>query len=585
MMLKPIKTKIYQVFQLFLTALLTLSLVSCAPTHQGNEAIFSVVGDPKTFNAVLSAESPNVFGYIYEGLITENPLTGKKEPALAESWQVSEDKLTIIFTLKDNLKWSDGQPLTADDVVFTYNDLYLNPKIPNNSRDGLLIGEKRQPPTITKLDDRRIQFKISEPYAPFLSSAGIGILPAHILRPYIEETDQAGNPKFLSVWGTDTPPTEIISNGPYRLKEYVTSQRVVFEKNPYYWRKDDQGNALPHIDKIVWAIVENTDTSLLQFRSGSLDSISVTPEYFSLLKQEEERGDFTIYNGGQAYGVVFISFNLNKGKRNGKPLIDPIKSEWFNNVQFRRAIAYGINRPRIINNIYRGLGEPQITQISVQSPYYNQSIQGYDFDPDKAKELLLAAGFEYNSQGELLDSKGNRVEFSLITNAGNKIREAMGAQIQEDLGNIGIKVNFTPIAFNVLVDKLSKSLDWEVHMIGFTGGNEPHSPNIWYTDGHLHSFNQKAIQGEPLEGRVIADWEQEIEQLYIDGVKEYEIEKRKPYYDKAQQLVSDYLPYIYLVNPYSLQAVRNCFDPIEYSALGGAFWNVEQIKNTCDSPS
>ncbi|MGK7933429.1 MAG: ABC transporter substrate-binding protein [Microcystaceae cyanobacterium] len=585
MILKRIKKQFYRVFQLFVLTFLTLSLVNCAPKNQGNEVILSWIEDPKTFNAVLSAQYPSVFSYIYEGLVIENPITGKKEPALAESWQISEDKLTIIFTLRDNLKWSDGEPLTTDDVVFTYNDLYLNPKIPNNSRDGLLIGEKRIPPTITKLDERRVQFEIAEPYAPFLNSAGLNILPAHILRPYIEENDQEGNPKFLSVWGTDTSPSEIVSNGPYRLKEYVTSQRVVFEKNPYYWRKDKEGNSLPYIDKVIVAIVENTDTSLLQFRSGSLDSFGVAPAYYSLLKQEEERGNFTIYNGGPAYGVVFISFNLNKGKRNGKPLVDPIKSQWFNNVNFRRAIAHGINRPRIVNNIYRGLGEPQITQISVQSPYYNQSIQGYEFNPEKAKELLLKEGFEYNNQGELLDSKGNPVEFSLITNAGNKIREAMGAQIQEDLGNIGIKVNFTPIAFNVLVDKLSNSLDWDAHMIGFTGGNEPHSPNIWYTDGHLHSFNQKAIQGEPLEGRVIADWEQEIQQLYIDGVKEYDIEKRKPYYDKAQQLVSEYLPYIYLVNPYSLQAVRNCFDPIEYSALGGAFWNLEQIKNTCDSPS
>lgn len=577
MLIKIIKKPL----QILLTLFLTLSLIACTSTVKGNEAIFSVLSDPKTFNAVLSAESPNVFGYIYEGLITENPITGEKEPALAESWEVSDDKLTIIFTLRDNLKWSDGHPLTADDVVFTFNELYLNPKIPNNSIDGLLIGEKRIPPTITKLDDRRIKFQIPEPYAPFLESTGLGILPAHILRPYVKETDKNDNPKFLSIWGTDTPPEKIISNGPYRLKEYITSQRVVFERNPYYWRKDQQGNQLPYIDRIIWAIVENNDTALLQFRSGSLDSLNIAPDYFSLLKQEEKRGNFTIYNGGPDYGVVFLSFNLNQGKRNGKPLVDPIKSAWFNNINFRKAIAYAINRPRIVNNIYRGLGQPQTTQISVQSPYYNQSIQGYNFNPEKAKELLLKEGFKYNDQGELLDNKGNRVEFSLITNAGNKIREAMGAQIREDLGNIGIKVNFVPIAFNVLVDKLGKSLDWEAHMIGFTGGNEPHSPNIWYTDGHLHSFNQKALQGEPVEGRVIADWEQEIEQLYIDGVKEYDLDKRKPYYDKAQQLVSDNLPFIYLVNPYSLAAVRNCFDPIEYSALGGAFWKLERIKNVC----
>ena len=324
--------------------------------------------------------------------------------------------------------------------------------------------------------------------------------------------------------------------------------------------------------------MESTDTSLLQFRSGSLDSISVTPEYFSLLKNEEDRGNFTIYNGGAAYGTVFISLNQNRGKREGKPLVDPIKAEWFNNVNFRKAVAYGIDRPRIINNIYRGLGSPQNTQVSVQSPYYNQAVEGYDYNPEKAKELLLKEGFTYNSEGQLLDSKGNEVEFNLITNAGNKIREAMGAQIKEDLGQLGMQVNFSPLAFNVLVDKLSNSLVWEAHIIGFTGCNEPHSPNLWYTDGNLHMFNQKPRPGtKPLTGRVVSDWEKKIEQLYITGSQEVDMDKRKEIYNEAQELVSEYLPFVYLVNPYSLAAVKNRFDGIEYSALGGAFWNMEKL--------
>ncbi|MEM8780951.1 MAG: ABC transporter substrate-binding protein, partial [Cyanobacteria bacterium P01_G01_bin.49] len=277
-------------------------LTTCASPEIKNQVILSVLSDPKTFNAVLSQESPNIFGLTYEGLINENPITAEKEPALAESWEISDDKLTIIFTLRKDLKWSDGEPLTADDVVFSYNDLYLNAKIPNNYRDSFRVGRSGDFPVIRKLDDRRIEFKITEPFAPFLDNAGVPILPAHILRKTVEETDQKGNPKFLAVWGTDTPPEQIIVNGAYKVKEYVTSQRIIFEKNPYFWKKDEQRNQLPNIERVVWAIVESTDTSLLQFRSGSLDSIGVTPEYFSLLKQEEDRGNFTIYNGGPAYG-------------------------------------------------------------------------------------------------------------------------------------------------------------------------------------------------------------------------------------------------------------------------------------------
>ena len=319
---------------------------------------------------------------------------------------------------------------------------------------------------------------------------------------------------------------------------------------------------------------------MLQFRSGSLDNISVSPEYFSLLKKEEKRGNFTIYNGGPAYGTTFMAFNLNQGSRDGKPLIEPMKSKWFNNVNFRRAIAYALNRERMINNIYRGLGEKQKSPISVQSPYYDPKVKEYNYDPELAKKMLLEAGFKYNKEGDLLDQNDNRVRFTLLTNAGNKIREALGSQIKQDLSQIGITVDFTPIAFNVLVDKITNSLDWDAHIIGFTGGNEPNGgANLWFPDGNLHLFNLEPQAGrEPIQGRVVADWEQEIANLYIEGAKELDIEKRKEIYAQAQQLAVEYLPLIYLVNPYSLGAVKNKIEGVQYSALGGAFWNIEKLK-------
>lgn len=561
----------------------TLFLSSCGfNPSQGNESrlIQSILSDPKTFNAVLSQESPNIFGLTYEGLVTENPLTGEIEPALAQSWTISEDKLSIIFTLKKDLKWSDGQPLTVDDVVFSYNQLYLNEEIPSNARDSLRIGQSRALPIVEKVDNLQVKFTISEPFAPFLESTGLSILPKHILEEKVTTKGKDGKPIFLSFWGVDTPPDKLIVNGAYKLKNYATSQRIIFTKNPYYWQKDKQNNSLPYIEEVVWEIVESTDTSILQFRSGSLDSIAVSPEYFSLLKREENRGDFTIHNGGAAYGITFMSFNLNQGSRNGKPLVDPIKSKWFNKINFRKAIAYGINRERMINNIYRGLGEEQNSPISVQSPFYDPTIIGYNYEPELAKKILLQEGFKYNEEGILLDAENNQVRFTLLTNAGNRIRESLGSQIKQDLSLIGITVDFTPIAFNVLVDKLSNSLDWDAHIIGFTGGNEPNGgANLWFPDGNLHLFNQKPQPGRPpIQGRKIADWEAKIGDLYIEGARELDLEKRKEIYAETQQLAREYLPLIYLVNPYSLAAVRNRIQAVEYSALGGAFWNLEKLK-------
>lgn len=582
----PIQRLKLQLLALIWILISIFGLSACNPNSSSSQAspvsqlVYSVLSDPKTFNYVLSQESPNIFGFTYEGLVAENPFTGKLEPRLAESWEFSEDKLKITFKLREGLRWSDGQPLTVDDVIFSYQDLYLNEAIPSNARDSLRVGQSRSLPKVRKVDQNHVQFEINEPFAPFLANTGLAILPKHALEESVRKKDKDGNPLFLTKWGVDTPPDQIIVNGPYKLERYLTSQRVIFSRNPYYWLKDEQGQQLPYIDQIIWQLVESTDTALLQFRSGDLDYIGVSPEYFSLLKKEEKKGNFTIYNGGLVYANTFLSLNLNQGQRDGKPLVDPVKSRWFNNVNFRRAIAYALDRQRMINNIYRGLGEAENSPISVQAPYYTDKITTYDFNPDRAKQLLKQEGFYYNDKNELLDAQGNRVRFSLITNAGNKIREAVGAQVKQDLANIGIQVDYTPISFNVLVDKLSNSLDWDAHIIGLTGGNEPNDgANIWFPKGNLHMFNQYPQPGgKPIQGWKAADWEIKLGELYVKGAQELDFTKRKAIYDETQRLTQEYLPFIYLVTPYSLAAVRNHVQGVRFSGYGGLFWNIERLK-------
>jgi peptide/nickel transport system substrate-binding protein len=576
---------------LTLAAFTAMTVAACNPSNFKSSAaqipqlVSSILSDPKTFNYALNQDASNIFGLTYEGLVDQNPITGKVEPRLAESWQISEDKLKFTFTLREGLKWSDGQPLTADDVVFTYNDIYFNEAIPTDARDVFRIGTSRKLPTVRKIDERRVEFNLPEPFRPFLLNTGVYILPAHALQKYVQQKDAEGKPVFLSKWGVDTPPEEIIGNGLYKLDHYDTSQRVVFRRNPYYWRKDSQGKSQPYIERLVWQIVENTDTALLQFRSGGLDTVGVTPDYFSLLKVQEKQGNFKIYGNEPATGTSFVFFNLNKGKRNGKALVDPIKSRWFNTVEFRQAVAYAIDRQTMINNTFRGLGRPQNSPITVQSPYYlspEKGLKTYDYNPEKAKQLLIKAGFKYNEQGQLLDAEGNRVRFSLLTNSGNKIREAIGAQIKQDLSKIGMQVDFNPIAWNTYTDKLSNTLDWEAALLGLTGGLEPNDgANVWSPEGGLHMFNQKPQPGQkPIEGREVAPWEAEIGRLYIQATQEFDEAKVKEIYAKTQQITQENLPFIYLVNSLSMTAVRNRVEGIKYSAIGGAFWNLYEIKIT-----
>lgn len=573
---------------IFLAVTVAFTLTACGPARSNlaSRLVVPTPSGPATFNYPLNQSAYSVFSYLYEGLLTENGLTSELEPGLAESWKISPDGKKIVFTLREGLKWSDGAPLTADDIIFTYEGIYLNDQIPSSFKDILRVGISREFPKVKKLDDRRVEFSVPEPFAPFVRFvAGLPILPAHILAESVRTTDSDGKPKFLTTWGTDTDPTKIVGNGQYRMVSYTPNQRVILERNPYFWRKDTQGNPQPYIEQIVWQIMENTDTQLLNFRSGALDVLDVQPEMFPLLKREEKRGQYTTYNGGPDSGTVFLAFNLNKGRNaQGKPFVNPIKARWFNTKEFRQAIAYAINRDAMTNNIYRGLGAPQHSPIPVQSPFYlspEQGLKTYNYDPKKAEELLVGAGFKYNDERELFDAGGNRVRFTILTAAGKKVREQMATQIKQDLEKIGIQVDALFLSFNTYVEKLRLTRDWDTYLGGFSGGGvEPHGGyNVWSVKGGLHSFNQGPQPGEPpIKGWEVSDWEQKIDDLYVQASQELNEGKRKEIYAQTQRITAEQVPFIYMVNPLSFEAVRNRISGLKFSAIGGAFWNLYELK-------
>lgn len=596
-----VKTAVQWRWKVILLAIAILPfLSSCHPANfrsqaaQGSQLVLSALTDPKTFNYANNQSFPNIFLFTYQGLTRENGVTGAIEPELAESWQVSQDGLRVVFNLREGLKWSDGKPLTADDVVFTYQDIIFNPDIPTDGKDKIRIGPQGLFPKVRKLSDRQVEFILPEPFAPLLrmvsSPDGILIMPKHALEETLRTKGSDGNLKFISTWNTDTPPEQIVVNGPYLMESYVAGQRMAFRRNPYYWRKDAQGNSLPYIDRIVWKFVENTDTQLITFRSGDLDimgdSRPLRPEYYSLLKREEKRGNFQVYNGGPWSGMLYMAFNLNKGTdAKGKQIVDPIKSRWFNNLAFRQAIAYAMDRDRMNVNLFRGLGVIQNSPISVQSPYFlspKDGLKVYEYNPQKAKDLLIGAGFKYTPQGQLLDADGNRVRFTLLTNASNLVRVAIGSQIRQDLAKIGIQVDFTPINFNTLGDKISTTRDWDAHIIGFTGGIDPHSSaNFWMSNGASHYFNLKPQPGQqpPIQNWQATNYEQEIDRLFIAGARELDETKRREIYVQFQRLVQEQLPIFLLVNDSALMAVRNTVDGLRYTGLPSwGLWNIQELK-------
>ena len=588
------RTKVKQwkaVVLLLLIGMCSLLLWGCSVKSEvlKNRLVVPLDSDIKTFNPVLvqDAYSGIVIGYTLTGLISENAITNELEPELAEKWEFQQGGKQLIFTMRPNLKWSDGQPLTVDDVLFTYQDVIFNEKIPTGSRDVLRIGKSQTLPKIEKLDDRRISFLLSEPFAPALRTlGGSGILPKHIFESTLKADPNAPDKKlkFLETWNLSTPISQLVGSGPYIIQEYRPSERIIYKPNPYYWKKGK-----PNIEQFVMQIVESPDTALLRFRSGDLDMYRLRGEDYQLLKRFEQRDRYKIYNAGPSTGQAFIMFNLNKGKnpKTNESFVDPIKSRWFNDVNFRRAVAYAVNREAIITNLSRGLAQSQDSPISIPSPYYlapEKGLKTYDYQPEKSKEILLQAGYKYDDQRQLLDAQGNQVRFTLLSPTGGRV--AMGAQIKNDLEKIGMKIDFTPVDFRIISDKLDNSKQWDATILGFTGGAEPNSAiNLWATDGDSHLFNKGPVgEEQPFIGREVADWEKKIHDLMIQGAQELDETKRKAIYAEYQQLVQEQLPLIHLTIPLYLVAVRDRVENAQPSALAGstgvtgALWNLEQLK-------
>ena len=541
----------------------------------GGQIVSSTIGEgPKTFNPWVSkdATSSQIGDLLYDSLFTTDPDTGDVIPNLAKKMTVSDDLKTYTIKLRRGAKWTDGNEITADDVVFTWNEIILAGFGNTSLRDSVLIDGEY--PKVRKIDKYTVEFTIKKPFAPFQRFVGTSIAPAHIFRPVIRK----GKRYFDSYLSTTVNPKDIVSSGAFILEEYVPAQRVVLKRNPNYYSMDENHNKLPYIDKYVILIVGDLNNELLKFESGELDVISVRGKDLPRFKEKEKKSDFKIYNLGPNTGTMFITFNLNTRKnKNGKPYVNPMKQKWFNDLNFRTAIDYAIDRNSMVYNVANGVAQPLFTAESLSSIFLNENIaSGHERDIEYAKSLLAKSGFYWDNKGYLHDKDGNEVEFNLYTNAGQTEREACGVMVKEDLRDLGIKVNFKPIEFNSLVSKIMTTSDWEVILMGLTGSPlEPHSgKNVWYSKGHLHLFNMRFNDDK---NDVVLPWEKELDEIIEKGALELDFSKRKAIYDKYQQIIYDQRPIIYLYSPLTIMAIRNKIKNLHPTALGGAFHNLDEV--------
>jgi len=539
----------------------------------GGTLVSSTIGEgPKTFNPFNSKDniSSQMSEIMYDGLLSTHPVTGLPIPKLALNFEI-QNGTDYIIHLRHGIKWSDGRAITADDVVFTWRDIIFGGYGNTSTRDSVIIDGKL--PTVEKIDDYTVKFVTPKPFAPFVRLLSSPIAPKHVFEPAVKK----GKEYFETFLSTNTNPKDFVISGAFRLQEYVPAQRAVFVRNPDYYMINTKNQKLPYLDKIVYLIVGDINNEVLKFEGGELDVIGLRGANVARFKELEKHSDFTIYNLGPDTGTMYLSMNLNTRRNDkGQFYVEPEKQIWFQDKNFRTAVDYAIDRKNMVLNIANGLAEPLFTAESLNSIFLNKELKPFGRDLNKSRELLKKSGFSWDKEGRLFDKAGRRVEFNLITNAGNTEREAIGVMVKQDLEDLGMKVNFKPVEFNSLVNKLVSTLDWDMVIMGFTGSPlEPNGgKNVWLSNGTLHVYNMR-LEKDANSKRF--DWEKRIDYLFEQGALATDFEQRKKYYDEYQKIIYTERPMIYIYSPLRIYAIRNKFKNIFPTSLGGITYNIEEI--------
>ena len=550
------------------------SVSKCEPGIPGGRLILATFGDPKTFNPITANEnsSTDILLLLFSSLASVDVPTQEMLPGLAESWSVEADQKTWTFHLRRGVRWSDGEPLTADDVLFTFNDVIYNTNIINVTVDQFRIDGKDF--IVSKVDDYTVRVVTPDIYAPFLRFFGNApILPKHALTKAVAEH------RFEAAYGINTPPAKMVGCGPYRLKEYKPGEFTLLERNPYYWVVDSKGQRLPYIDNVIYTVVPDQNAMSLRFLKGEADAQDfVRPEEYDTFKKESEKGRFILSELGLANEHDDLTFNQNTNinTKTGKPYADQTKVKWFRQTKFRQAISYAIDRPAIVRGSLGGRGVPNYSFESAQNKqWFNPNTAQYPYDPAKARAFLKEIGIEdRDGDGYLEDADGHVIEFVINTNTGNSRRNQTAVIIQEDLKRLGIKLIFQPLEFNTVVNKLHVDCDFDCILLGWAGGapDPTFNMNVFKSSGYSHEWF-------PRQTTPSTEWEARMDWLANAQLKTLDFNERKKYYDEIQAILAGQVPMIFTTSMQAYAAVRSDLGNVRGTTLDSkrVTWNVEEL--------
>ncbi|PYE54779.1 ABC transporter substrate-binding protein [Deinococcus yavapaiensis] len=502
----------------------------------------SAISDFKTYNPFTTAEAgsiPSIEEVGTTGLVTQDPRTDDFIPYMAESYKASADGKVYTFTLRKGMKFSDGQEITADDFVTTFN-ITMDEKVGSQARDGFIINGK--PVTMKKLGTYELQVTFPSKDVTAFAKLTLAPEPDHI---WGKAYRSGGAEAVKKLYSLNTPAKELVTAGAWVLSGYRVGERASFVKNKYWgeWNKDSAGNALPYLDGQSFTIVKDTNADLAAFLAGQTDIAPISKaDDLAQIKSAIDKGSLkaNFYpNVGPNSTSSWIVFNWNKSD-------DPAKQALFRNEKFRQAMSQLANRAAMVKLVLGGLGSEVYTSVyPVFNSFIPKDLKTFKYDPAAAVKTLAGLGYtKKDSSGYLVNAKGDRVEFDLVTNAGNKEREQMMQIFADEAKKVGVKVNAKSIDFNNLVNALTASGDkrpFDAILLGLSGGDNiwPFGSNVVPCDGGLHFWN--------MSGKCLDTDEKKISDLYFQGLQESSTAKRRAIAADLLRTESTLQPVVYLI--------------------------------------
>ena len=539
---------------------------------RGGTLSYRITAPPSTFNYLVANNEPSILIAFF--LLQDRPIefdhgTQKYKGVLAETWKFADDRRTVDLKLREGLKFSDGKPITTEDLAFSLNAMYDPRSEAAAWKDSMSVNGK---PIATKIiDERNIQFIFPEPVAAVENYIdNLGVLPKHVMNADFE----AG--KLAEAWKLTAAPESIVTSGAFSVESAGAGDRILLKRNPHYWRKDEVGTQLPYLDQIAFEIIPDANQTLARMNQNSLDIADRirAADYASLLNAT---GTVKAHDLGPGLGVDHIFFNLNTTNKKGASVGDRTKQAWFNDKRFRQAISAAVDRTSIATTTLQGLATPLYGFVSpANRAWIDPNLAKIEYSLDNAGKLLADAGFVKRGTPEapeLFDSKGNRVEFSLMFPAENEPRKLMAAVIQEDLAKLGIKMNVVPVEANAMGAAANETYEYEALLFGLTvSGIEPTTyANFLLSGADTH-------QWQPSQKTPATEWEAQIDKLFAEQAGESDPKIRAEKFNEIQRIMADETPVIPIVARHIVSAANTRIGNYSPSSMFPySIWNVDEL--------